>query len=203
MYESKGKQLAKSQPKYPVGLTEEYVKEAQLRREQEQRKLQQKQNQQASIPGLPTQQNKKKKKKKSTSETNPSQKITILEKSPITEQLLNTYSSPADNISLNNEEGGWTTVTSKSKSKTANNQPVVQQKNEAVKENNVKEDNTNASATDPAKRIKNLKKRLREIDLIEEKKSGGAKLDKDQVVKLKRRPEIEREIEALMGMLGL
>lgn len=208
LYESKGKQLAKNTPKYPVGLSEEYIKEAQLKREQEQKKLQQKQNQQSSIPGLPAQQqNKKKKKKKAQSDSNPSQKITVLEKCPISEQLLNSYSSPSDAASLNNEDGGWTTVTSRSRNntnKTASQPAPPQPSNKKEKKNEaVKEISDALAATEPAKRVKNLKKRLREIDLIEEKRNSGVKLDKDQLHKLTRREEIEREIEALSKMLGL
>ena len=48
-----------------------------------------------------------------------------------------------------------------------------------------------------AKQLKALRKKLKQIDELEEKKKGGAKLDPDQIKKIKRRQEIEEEIETL------
>lgn len=53
--------------------------------------------------------------------------------------------------------------------------------------------------TDPAKRLKNLRKKLRDIETLEEKiKSGIIKnLDKDQKEKLSKKNDIIKEIELL------
>ncbi|XP_041979001.1 partner of Y14 and mago [Aricia agestis] len=53
--------------------------------------------------------------------------------------------------------------------------------------------------TDPAKRLKNLKKKLRDIEALEEKvKSGTLKNpDKDQKEKMSKKVEILKEIESL------
>ncbi len=56
-----------------------------------------------------------------------------------------------------------------------------------------------SSATDPAKKLKNLKKKLRDTELLEEKiKSGELKNpDKDQLEKIKRKQEVIKEIKDL------
>lgn len=57
--------------------------------------------------------------------------------------------------------------------------------------------------TDPAKRIKNLRKRLREIESIEQKIAAGEqKLEKDQLDKVARKREVMSEIEQLTCELG-
>ena len=57
--------------------------------------------------------------------------------------------------------------------------------------------------TDPAKRIKNLRKRLREIESIEQKiAAGDQKLEKEQLDKVARKKEVMSEIEQLMLALG-
>lgn len=56
-----------------------------------------------------------------------------------------------------------------------------------------------ASQADPAKRLKNLRKKLREIEFLEEKiKSGLVKNpDKDQKEKMSKKNDIEKEIELI------
>jgi partner of Y14 and mago protein len=57
--------------------------------------------------------------------------------------------------------------------------------------------------TDPAKRIKNLRKRLREIESIEQKiAAGDQKLEKEQLDKVARKKEVMSEIEQLTLTLG-
>jgi len=52
---------------------------------------------------------------------------------------------------------------------------------------------------EPAKRLKNLKKKLRDIEILKQKIKSGqlAKPEKDQLEKIERQAEIEREIEDL------
>ncbi|XP_053609689.1 partner of Y14 and mago [Plodia interpunctella] len=59
--------------------------------------------------------------------------------------------------------------------------------------------NSASSQTDPAKRLKNLRKKLRDIETLEEKiKSGGLKNpDKDQKEKISKKTEVLKEIELL------
>jgi partner of Y14 and mago protein len=59
--------------------------------------------------------------------------------------------------------------------------------------------------TDPAKRLKNLKKRLREVEALEQKiTSGELKTpDKDQLEKVKRKYDLEEQIADLEDELGL
>lgn len=58
---------------------------------------------------------------------------------------------------------------------------------------------TNESAVDPTKKLKNLKKRLREIEALEEKLSKGeiAKPDPDQLAKVKRKNDLLMQIRQL------
>lgn len=53
------------------------------------------------------------------------------------------------------------------------------------------------AASDPAKRLKNLRKKLREIETVEQKAASGVKLEKDQLDKIARKAEILQEIEDL------
>ncbi|XP_068633423.1 partner of Y14 and mago [Battus philenor] len=59
--------------------------------------------------------------------------------------------------------------------------------------------NNSTPTTDPAKRLKNLRKKLREIEILEEKiKSGALKSpDKDQKEKLSKKNDLVIEIEKL------
>lgn len=54
-------------------------------------------------------------------------------------------------------------------------------------------------ATDPAKRLKNLKKRLREIEALEEKLKKGeiAKPEPEQLAKIQRKKDLLMEIHQL------
>ncbi|XP_063228306.1 partner of Y14 and mago [Bacillus rossius redtenbacheri] len=75
----------------------------------------------------------------------------------------------------------------------------------AITPHSPEESKTNVgSPADPAKRIKNLRKRLREIELIEQKMSSGElkTLEKDQIEKVARKKEVLREIEQLSKELG-
>ena len=51
------------------------------------------------------------------------------------------------------------------------------------------------TAADPAKRLKNLRKKLREIETIEQKAASGVKLEKEQLDKIARKSEILQEME--------
>ncbi|KAF4521003.1 hypothetical protein B566_EDAN002499 [Ephemera danica] len=54
-------------------------------------------------------------------------------------------------------------------------------------------------ATEPAKRLKNLKKRLREVELLEQKMNSGElkNPDKDQLQKVKRKDDLKEQIAEL------
>jgi len=55
------------------------------------------------------------------------------------------------------------------------------------------------TAADPSKKLKNLKKKLREIDALREKIESGSLTDpdKDQLEKVSRRDQVAQEIEDL------
>lgn len=50
---------------------------------------------------------------------------------------------------------------------------------------------------DPAKRIKKLRKKIREIEAIEAKLSSGEKVDQDQMQKISRKEEIHKQLNDL------
>ncbi|PSN30407.1 Partner of Y14 and mago [Blattella germanica] len=176
LYESKGKQFLKNQPQYPVGFSEETIKAAKLQREKAERAA----LKASSIPGLvvvsPTEGKSSKKKKKKKSGTG-------------VEEI--------------NKSLSETKISSGSKSQ--NSQPKTPQTKVANQSPKTPQTSTpNATATpDPAKRIKNLRKRLREIESIEQKMgSGKHKLEPEQLEKVTRKEEILSEIEQLTLIVG-
>ncbi|KAL0268439.1 UNVERIFIED_CONTAM: hypothetical protein PYX00_010389 [Menopon gallinae] len=191
LYESKGRQLAKNAPKCPVGFSEEYIRELQQKREREQKKLQQKQNQPQTIPGLTLPPATTKKKKKKKPQTENVEKVTILEKP--SETAAKVTAPPPARTNSESDSSGWTTVTSRSRKN-------IVEEGRLSAEANAKKDN-NTSGQDPAKRLKSLKKKLKEISLIEKKKSEGASLEKEQLEKLTRKRQIEEEVEALRKLV--
>lgn len=154
LYESKGKQWAKSKPTLPVGLDPRYAIASTMKSGVK------------KIPGLtetnncePTTKSSKKKKKKKgeTSKTNLANQMANLDISP---------DAPSEDR------------TESSNNSTSKSQPI---------------------ATDPAKRIRNLKKKLREINALKQKIDSGelANPEKDQLEKIARKKDIEVELEEL------
>nr|SVE74589.1 EOG090X0KVN [Daphnia barbata] len=165
VYESKGKQWAKSQPAYPVGMSPVLIA-AQAAQNKSAK------NEQPIIPGLPpaAQQAAKKKKKKSKPEGQVKEVTTKLAGFTIEEPNF----------------GAPTTIRGAKDCKTPVT-PVVESKAEPQ------------SSVDPAKRLKNLKKKLKDIEALEAKvKSGELKNpDKDQTEKIKRKKEVANEIKEM------
>ncbi|XP_018330253.1 partner of Y14 and mago [Agrilus planipennis] len=83
----------------------------------------------------------------------------------------------------------------KSETSEAKTKQNKQKKVEETKENEV----TQNQSVDPGKRLKNLKKRLREVEALEEKLKNGsiAKPDPDQLKKVERKNDILLEIRQL------
>jgi len=54
-----------------------------------------------------------------------------------------------------------------------------------------------AESSDPAKRLRNLKKKLRDIEALETKMEQGTKLEPEQMEKVSRRIQVENEIDEL------
>nr|SVE76167.1 EOG090X0KVN [Daphnia hispanica] len=159
VYESKGKQWAKSQPAYPVGMSPALIAE------------QSSQNKSGKsehlIPGLPpaAQQAAKKKKKKTKSEAEVKEVTGKLAGFTIQEPNFGVPAPTRAPKVPNATAAESTTLT--------------------------------PSSADPAKRLKNLKKRLKEIEALEAKiKSGELKNpDKDQTEKIKWKKEVVKEIK--------
>ena len=55
------------------------------------------------------------------------------------------------------------------------------------------------AGTDPQKRIRNLKKKLTQIQQLQDKLKGGATLDAEQQTKLDSEAEVKAELDALQG----
>lgn len=172
LYESKGKQLEKNQPKYPVGLSEEYIREAQQRREMAQKK-------DSSQPS-----NQKKKKKKGQSD--------FVKVVPADDLLQTSSYIGVEQVPSRDDQ--WTTVVGKGMLRMVLKEEVKPVPKPSSKPKEIKQ-----PVTEPAKRVRNLKKKLKEIEQIEEKRGKGAKLEKDQLDKLARKRDVEDEISRLVS----
>ncbi|XP_077271472.1 partner of Y14 and mago [Temnothorax americanus] len=173
LYESKGKQLIKK-PLYPVGASPEFIAEHKAKLEALAAKSK-------AIPGAQakTQEGSKKKKKKSKSKA----------VEPVVEGLSKiTISEPE----FHKEVPAHT------------DKPLSTAKQTTT--NNVAKDNSNAAqktTADPQKRLKNFRKKFREIEMLEDKiKTGALKNpDKEILEKVARKTEISREIKRLEAAL--
>lgn len=167
-YESKGKQWAKSQPAYPVGMNPALIAGQSAAQNKS------KKSDPPLIPGLApaAQQAAKKKKKKSKPET---------EVKEVTGKLAG--------FTIQEPNFGVPTRASKEPSAT----PVESNSGIAVPSN----------TSDPAKRLKTLKKKLKDIETLEAKvKSGELKNpDKDQTEKIKRKKEVMKEIKEIENLI--
>lgn len=207
LYESKGKMFLNSKPQYPIGLSPDLIAAAEAR----------KSGQSAGnpIPGLVIQPGdaknaKKKKKKKAGQQEDLSD---VLARTSINSEAMlssNHLRDSSDASTLDNEwktakgknkrgnqvaevpkaKGNTTTVASSQSAKPAP-KPVSKPAPAA------KAPIQTETASDPAKRLKNLRKKLREIEAIEEKAASGTKLEKDQLDKISRKSEILHEIDEL------
>nr|CAG4649864.1 EOG090X0KVN [Scapholeberis mucronata]SVE94023.1 EOG090X0KVN [Scapholeberis mucronata] len=167
VYESKGKQWAKSQPSYPIGMNPALIAA--------QSGSKGKAGEKPAIPGLPpsSQTTKKKKKKSSKPET---------EVKEVTSKLAG--------FTIQEPSFGPVTKT-KTPKQTPNETSVSVPKEDAL------------PSTDPAKRLKNLKKKLKDIEALEAKiKNGELKNpDKDQLEKIKRKKEVIKETQELEKLI--
>ncbi|KAM0736669.1 Partner of Y14 and mago [Formica fusca] len=170
LYESKGKQLVKK-PLYPVGASPEFIAEHKA-------KLEALAGKNKIIPGTQakTQEGSKKKKKKNKSKA----------VEPVAEGL--------SKISISEPEFH------KEVSTHNNDKPLSAAKQTTT--NNIVKDNSNTTqktTTDPQKRLKNLRKKVREIEMLEEKiKTGALKNpDKEILEKVARKTEVSKEIRRL------
>lgn len=210
LYESKGKMFQSNKPQYPVGLSPELIAAAEARKAQSANN---------PIPGLVIQpqdaKNAKKKKKKKAGHGE--DLSDAMSRTSLSEALLSTnHPTSSETTSHDNE---WKTFTAKGKSKRGNPAPEAPPKSKGnavgtssqtskpapkpaskpapapapVAQNSAKTE----TASDPAKRLKNLRKKLREIETVEQKVASGAKLEKDQLDKIARKSEILQEIKDL------
>ncbi|XP_014211574.1 partner of Y14 and mago [Copidosoma floridanum] len=172
LYESKGKQFVKNKPTYPVGMSPEYAASLQAKREKEISKSN-------PIPGLVIQTETKKKKKK-----NKNKGVTA-----VTENLAKTKISE-QSTAVKNEQ-------------TANDKPTVPSNKSKTTANNSSTvsgtANKQLSSVDPLKRLKNLRKKIREIESLETKiKNKDIKNpDKEMLMKVARKAEVQEEIKQL------
>ncbi|XP_076646902.1 partner of Y14 and mago [Halictus rubicundus] len=171
LYESKGKQI-KNKPVYPVGASPEFIAEHKAKKEM---LLAAKAK---TIPGASAKTEAKKKKKKNKNKST----------EHITEELAKTTISEPEQ---KNEPSQQNSKPQSDAKPVPNNQIPTPKPNV-----------TNQSETaipDPQKRLKNLRKKIREIETLEEKiKSGLLKNpEKDILDKLARKAEISKEVKRL------
>lgn len=114
-------------------------------------------------------------------------------------------------LSLTNSETTAPSKSSKKKKKKKSDSPKVEDLTDEVgkihiststKSNSISENSTQKSqpvTTDPAKRLRNLKKKIRDINTLKQKIESGElpNPDKDQLEKIARKEAIEAEIEEL------
>lgn len=171
LYESKGKLFMKK-PALPVGMGPIVAQQSKEKRErQQQQQQQQKIN---PIPGLyvlPNSSN-------NNNENNQKKK----QNTKVSNGLSNNESKIASKKSTPKQK---TTATTTASSSTANNENAL---STSVVNMKITSDD------DPAKKIKKLRKKIREIEAIEAKMSSGEKVDPDQIQKLSRKNEILKEL---------
>lgn len=80
----------------------------------------------------------------------------------------------------------------------------IEEPKEIISEENNKL-STNQECTDPAKKLKNLKKRLREVEALEDKLNSGqiAKPEQEQLTKVKRKNDLLMQIRQMEKELAL
>ncbi|KAK1122505.1 hypothetical protein K0M31_009725 [Melipona bicolor] len=169
LYESKGKQI-KNKPMYPIGASPEFIAEHKAKQEA---LLAAKSK---TVPGAQVKTEVKKKKKKNKNKTT----------ERVTEELAKTTLSEPDQKkeSLSQNIKPQTNIKTSSQSS-------------ALKLN--VSTHSEASTPDPQKRLKNLRKKIREIETLEEKiKNGLLKNPEKEILdKLARKAEISKEIKRL------
>ncbi|XP_047111790.1 partner of Y14 and mago [Schistocerca piceifrons] len=190
IYESKGRLFAKSKPKYPVGMSEEFVNAHKGKKENFEK---------SPFSGIMVEEpsevaakstRKKKKKKKSDNTDEVSEGMEKMHLSPGKEVTQN--NSPVKNTTQTNSCSKNPSQSAKTAKNSSQNSPTAKSEGEPSQQNDT-------SMKDPGKRLKNLRKRLREIEAIEEKISQGQdkQLEKDQLDKVARKQEVLSEIELL------
>lgn len=174
LYESKGKLFMKK-PALPVGMCPIVAQQSKEKRErQQQQQQQQKIN---PIPGLyvlPNSSN-------NNSENNQKKK----QNTKVSNGLSNNESKIASKKSTPKQKATATVTATTASSSTANNENTL---STSVANMKITSDD------DPAKKIKKLRKKIREIEAIEAKMSSGEKVDPDQIQKLSRKNEILKEL---------
>lgn len=173
LYESKGKLFMKK-PALPVGMCPIVAQQSKEKRERQQQQQQQQQKINP-IPGLyvlPNSSN-------NNNENNQKKK----QNTKVSNGLSNNESKIASKKSTPKQK---TTTTATASSIVA--QHVENALSTSVANMKITSDD------DPAKKIKKLRKKIREIEAIEAKMSSGEKVDPDQIQKLSRKNEILKEL---------
>lgn len=203
MYESKGKLFAQK-PVVPPGLPPEMLQKAKEKREKEQRLKQQREAEgrvrppQNPVPGiliLQDESNKTQQQPRSAKPVKPKKKAVelpdILLEQKQRDELRGSRQQPqAQSLSQ---------VPTLNKSQPQSAKPPVDDVTKAVNELHLGSSACQTPHTDLSKKLRKLRKKIREIEVIEERlrSNDAPRPDKDQIEKAKRKPEILKEINEL------
>ncbi|XP_064089959.1 partner of Y14 and mago-like [Macrobrachium nipponense] len=215
LYESKGKQWAKSRSEYPVGLAPDDVAAAKAKQEPNN----------AGIPGLVI--TPKPEKSKSKKKSGGGKKKSAAPDASLTKQLQETHISEStadkgNSLSRFNLYLDWASdcpkhkifFTEKSKSKkksgggkkksAAPDASLTKQLQETHISESTADKDQQAAPTDPVKRLRNLRKKLRDIEKLEKQINSGElkKPDEDQLLKVKKKGEVLKLIKELEKEVG-
>ncbi|XP_055624435.1 partner of Y14 and mago [Toxorhynchites rutilus septentrionalis] len=196
LYESKGKLFAQK-PTLPPGLPPEMAQKAKEKREKEQRIKQQREAAEANrrsahnpVPGLLILHDDKNQQRAKPVNSKPKKKAAEL-----------------PDVLLEQKQKEEQKSTRQQSQEQKNSKIMQQQKRVEEITKEVDDFHLGASSSEDhvelSKKLRKLRKKIREIDAIEERlrSSEASRLDKDQIEKAKRKPEILKEIEELEKIL--
>lgn len=193
LYESKGKLFAQK-PSLPPGLPPEMAQKAREKREKEQRKAAARPSPQNPVPGLLIlhEDNKANQRQAKPANAKPKKKAVELP-DVLLEQKQKEEQKAASRQQAQDQRN------SKQQQQSQNQSKPLDDVTKAVQDLQLGSASGADGHSDLSKKLRKLRKKIREIEVIEERlrASDGPRPDKDQIEKAKRKAEILKEIEEL------
>lgn len=203
LYESKGKLFAQK-PSLPPGLPPEMAQKAREKREKEQRKAEAgRRPPQNSVPGLLIlHEDNKANQQQQQRQAKPANAKPKKKAVELPDVLLEQKQKEEQKAASRQQQQSQDHRNSKQQHQSQNNQSAKQQLNDvtkAVQDLQLGGASSSDGHSDLSKKLRKLRKKIREIEVIEERlrANDGPRPDKDQIEKAKRKPEILKEIEEL------